>query len=119
MLALTQGGTVHEVDNGGAEQRSLRRRLTVEEEDICGEVCDDLQRAFDDANAQLMYVPDDQDMDMEQGVQESNATLYDVPFLSESDLESETETGNYEPATDGNRLRGANPDPGATPSGGR
>ena len=54
-------------------------------------------------------------MEIEQGVQESSATLYDVPFLSESDLESDTE-----PATGGNqRLRDANPDPGATPTGGR
>lgn len=116
MLALTQGGTVHEVDGGGAGQRSLRRRLIVEEEDICGDVYNDLQRASDDANAQLTHVPEDQDMDMEieQEVQESNATLYDVPFLSESDLESDTEQ-----ATGGNqRLREANPDPGATPTAG-
>ena len=116
MMALTQGGTVHEV--GGVEARSLLRRLTVEEEEICGEVCNELQHAFDAANAQLSRISQDQedvDIEIEPGIQDSSATLYDVPFLSESDLESDTEE-----ATGGNRrLRDANPDPGATPTGGR
>ena len=50
-------------------------------------------------------------VELEPGLQGSNATLYDVP---ESDDESDTD------AIGGNeRLRNANADPGATPTGGQ
>ena len=80
----------------------------------CDEVCDDLQQVFDTANAQLaprLDEREDMDVELEPGLQGSNATLYDLP---ESDDESDIE------AIGGNeRLRNANPDPGATPTGGQ